>query len=150
MGPKGAHEGAAPPSLGGGVRVWGGEAHLGRRPPPFGRRPPSPLPPINSGGVGGGEHTQGAAPPSLHSPPLPPTLSLLRIRVTPTIGVARFSLELHNTHAVVLPVCRAEGDLLPQPRLDRGRETSSLPDVYEYSGTPLVRTSGVVRGASRP
>ena len=60
-------------------------------PPPFCSRRPLPLPPINSGGLGGRGDTAKAQPPlsSLHSPlSLPPTLPPLRHRVTPTLGVA--------------------------------------------------------------
>ena len=80
-------KGAAPLPLGEGLG-FGEGAHLGRRPPPLAAAP-LPLAPIYSGGLGGGAHSQGAAPLLSPQPSLPPTLPPLRLRVTPTLGVAR-------------------------------------------------------------
>ena len=122
-----------------------GGAHLGRRPPP-------PLPLYIVGTWGGRETQQPKAPP----PPL--SLSHFLLSLVATTSVLRDSHVRSCTTRWSCTIrtpscCRCVGPkeiFFRKPRLDRGRRTSSLPNVYEYSGTPYFRPSGVVRGASRP
>ena len=91
--------------------------------------------------MGGGAHQLEAQPPSpmrLSSP------LLLLSRVCSKVRNVRVLSRSNQRHAVVLLVAPVHNIFFRNPRLDRGRETSSLPDVYEYSGTPYFRLSGVV------
>ena len=140
MGPKGAHEGgAALASLGGGVRVWG-KAHLGRRPPPLWPPPPPPLPLYIVGTWGGGD-TQPKAPPLHLSHSLPSSSHV--VKPPSSCDSHAWSCACRWSCTIRTPsCCRCVGPkeiFFRKPRLDRGRRTSLLPDMYEYSGTPYFR-----------
>ena len=135
MGPKGAHEGAAPLPLRKGLG-FGRKGPTWGAAPPFGRRPPSSLPPIYSGGLGGGEYTAKAQPPLLS----PTAFSPSHVATPPpSCDSHAWSCTCRWSCTIRTPsCCRCVGPneiFFRKPRLDRRRRTSSLPDVYEYSGT---------------
>ena len=139
-----------PPSLEGGARVWGarqvGPTRVGR--PPLGRRP-CPSLPLYIVGVWGRGDTAKVQPPLLS----PTAFSPSHVATPPrSCDSHAWSCTCRWSCTIRTPsCCRCVGPkeiFFRKPRLDRGWRTSSLPDVYEYSGTPYFRPSGVVRGAS--